>query len=74
MRKYNLYVLGVSESRWVNLGRMWIIIGEILLYFGWEDGYYYEGVVVIFKKGVEKFLMEWKLVSSRLMLVRFRGK
>lgn len=34
----------------------------------------HEGVAIILKKGIEKCLMEWKPVNSRLMKVRLRGK
>lgn len=35
---------------------------------------YHEGVAIILKKGIEKGLMEWKPVNSRIMKVRLRGK
>lgn len=67
MKRYKFDILGISESRWIKFGRMKIIIGEIVFYFGREDDLYYEGVVIVMKKGMEKYLMEWKLVNSRII-------
>ncbi|XP_061188858.1 uncharacterized protein LOC133197034 [Saccostrea echinata] len=74
MRRYNLHVLGVSESRWTDSGKIRTTTGETLLYSGREDGLHHEGVAIILKKGIEKSLMEWKPINSRLLTVRLRGK
>ena len=34
MRRYNLHVLGVSESRWIGTGRLKTVSGETVLYSG----------------------------------------
>lgn len=34
MRRYNLHVLGISESRWTGSGRQKINTGETVLYSG----------------------------------------
>ena len=74
MRRYNLHVLGVSESRWTGTGRHKTSTGETVLYSGRGDDLHREGVAVILKKGTEKSLMEWKPINSRLLRVRLRGK
>lgn len=74
MRRYKLHVLGVSESRWTDSGRMRTTTGETLFNSGREDGQRHEGVAVILKKGIEKSLMEWKPICNRLLTVRLRGK
>ncbi|RUS75817.1 hypothetical protein EGW08_016409 [Elysia chlorotica] len=74
MRRYNLHVLGVSESRWTGTGRLKTSTGETVLYSGRDDDLHREGVAVILKKGTEKSLMEWKPINSRLLKVRLRGK
>ena len=74
MRRYNLHILGVSESRWTRAGRYRTNTGETVLYSGRDDDQHHEGVAIILKKGVEKCLMEWKPINSRLMKIRLRGK
>lgn len=74
MRRYNIDILGVSESRWTGSGRLTTSTGETVLYSGRDDHQHREGVAIILKKGVEKSLIEWKPVNSRLMKIRLRGK
>ena len=74
MRRYNLHVLGISESRWIGSGRQKTSTGETILYSGRDDNLHHEGVAIILKKGTDKCLMEWKPINSRLMKVRLRGK
>ena len=51
MRRYNLHVLGVSESRWIGTGRLKTVSGETVLYSGRDDELHREGVAIILKKG-----------------------
>ena len=74
MRNYNMHILGISESRWTGTGRHKTNTGETVLYSGRDDNQHHEGVAIILKKGMEKCLMEWKTVNSRLMNVRLWGK
>ena len=39
-----------------------------------EDDLHHEGVVIIMKKGMEKYLMEWKPVNSRIIQARLKGR
>uniref|UniRef100_A0A8C7WPA4 Endonuclease/exonuclease/phosphatase domain-containing protein n=1 Tax=Oryzias sinensis TaxID=183150 RepID=A0A8C7WPA4_9TELE len=74
MRRYNLHILGVSETRWIGSSRVITSTGETLLYSGREDSKHQEGVAIILKKGAEKSLIEWKPVNSRLIKIRMRGR
>ena len=74
MRRYNLHVFGISESRWTGSGRHKISTGETVLYSGREDDQHHEGEAIILKKGLEKCLMEWKPINSRLLKVRLKGR
>lgn len=74
MRRFNLHVLGVSESRWTGSGKMRTITGETVLYSGRDDDLHHEGVAIILKKGVERSLLEWKPVNNRLISARLKGK
>jgi len=74
MRRYCLHILGVRESRWTGSGRVKTSTGETVLYAGRDDNQHHEGVVIILKKGLEKYLLEWKPINSRLMTARMQGK
>ncbi|XP_025080471.1 craniofacial development protein 2-like [Pomacea canaliculata] len=73
MRRYNLHILGVSESRWTGSGRVQTQTGETVLYSGREDNQHHEGVAIILRKGTDKCLIEWKPINSRLISARVRG-
>ena len=74
MRRYNLHVLGVSESRWIGTGRLKTVSGETVLYSGRDDESHREGVAIILKKGADRSLLEWKPIDSRLIKARLKGK
>ena len=74
MQRYNLTLLGISESRWTDSGEIKAASGETLLYLGRRDGQHREGVAVLLKKGFEQCLLQWKPVNSRLMSVRLKGR
>lgn len=74
MRRYHLDILGVSESRWTGSGRIRTRTGETVLYSGRDDQHHKEGVAIIIKKGMEKAIMEWEPINSRLMKIRLKGK
>ena len=74
MRRFNLHVLGVSESRWTGSGRMKTTTGETVLYSGRDDDQHHEGVAVILKKGLERCLLEWKPINNRLISARLKGR
>ena len=74
MQRYNLHILGVSESRWTGSGRMKTSTGETVLYSGREDDQHHEGVAIILKKGTERSLVEWRPINSRLMMARLKGR
>ena len=74
MRRYKLHILGISECRWNGSGRIRTNGGETILYSGRDDGQHHQGVAMILKRGVERCLMEWKPVNSRLLKIRLRGK
>ncbi|VDP37106.1 unnamed protein product [Schistosoma margrebowiei] len=37
MRRYNLEVLGITETRWTQVGQQQLASGELLLYSGHEE-------------------------------------
>ena len=48
--------------------------GETVSYSGRDDDQHHQGVAVTLRKGMEKCLMEWKPINSRLMRIRMKGK
>ena len=74
MNRYNLHFLGVNESRWTGAGRQRTGTGETVLYSGRDDNMHFEGVAIILKKGLEKSLIKWKPVNSRIIKVRLIGR
>ena len=74
MKRYKLDILGVSESRRTKSERMKTTTGETVLYSGREDDLHHEGVAIITKKGMEKYLMEWKPVNNRIIQARLKGR
>ena len=58
MRRYSLTLLGVSECRWTDSGKMKTAIGETFIYSGRRDGQHREGVGIVMKRGIEKCLLE----------------
>ena len=70
MKRYKLNILSISERRWAKSGRMKTATGEIVLYSNREDDLRHD----IMKKGMDKYLMEWKTVNSRIIQARLKGR
>ena len=58
MRRYRLRILRVSECRWTGSRKVKITTGETVLYTGRDDNQHNEGVAIILKNGMEKYLLE----------------
>ena len=67
MRRYNLHILGVSESRGIGTGRLKSMSGETVLYSGRDDELHREGVAIILKKGADRSLLEWKPIDVKMI-------
>ncbi|MEE4247058.1 MAG: endonuclease/exonuclease/phosphatase family protein [Kangiellaceae bacterium] len=76
MRRYNIEVLGICESRWNGSGTTTLASGERIIYSGHseEDHGHSEGVAIMMSENAAKALVEWEPVSSRIMVARFNGK
>ena len=73
MRKYNLSILGVSELRWTDHGKLRTSTGESVLFSGSEDRHE-RGVALFLAKALEECLIEWEPVNERIIRGRFYGK
>ena len=76
MRRYNISVLGIAETRWTQTGQLRLATGELILYSGHtHDGApHNEGVGFMLSKQAEKALVSWEPISARLITATFRTK
>lgn len=72
MKRYNLDILGVSEARWLGSGKE-VKDGTAILYAG-NNERRERGVAIMFDQKYEKYLIEWKPVSDRIITARFNSK
>ena len=73
MRRYNLEVLGISECRWMECGKVKTQEGEEILYSGSMEKHEH-GVAIILSKNAAQSLMSWEPVSSRIVTARLYSK
>ncbi|RXN14088.1 endonuclease-reverse transcriptase [Labeo rohita] len=73
MKTYNISVLGLSETRWLQAGQLRLTSGETLLYSGHtEDGATHtEGVALMLSSEARCALIGWEPVSSRIITAKF---
>lgn len=76
MQKNNITVLGLCETRWPDSGELTLTSGEKILYSGQEgeDDRHTGGVGIMLAKRAQEALIEWKPISPRIILARFRSK
>ena len=76
MKKNKITVLGLCETRWPDSGQLTLTSGEKILYSGQEgeDDRHTGGVGIMLAKRAQEALIEWKPISPRIILVRFRSK
>ncbi|VDP30554.1 unnamed protein product [Schistosoma margrebowiei] len=60
MRRYNLEVLGISETHWTQVGQQRLASGELLLYSGHEEenASHTQGVSLMLSKQAQKALLK----------------
>ena len=76
MRRYNIAVLGICESRWNEAGRITLATREQLVYSGDENEQHAhtEGVAFMMRKLAATALIEWVPVSPRIITAPFNSK
>ncbi|MEE4247398.1 MAG: reverse transcriptase domain-containing protein [Kangiellaceae bacterium] len=76
MRKYNIALLGLSETRWLQTGQLRLLTGELLLYSGHEDqnAAHTEGVAIMLSREAQRALIRWEAHGPRLITATFRTK
>ena len=76
MKKYNIQVLGHSETRWSGVGHTKLVTGEHTIYSGHEDEdhAHTHRVAIMATQSAVKVCMEWNPVSPRIITARFKSK
>ena len=76
MQRNNITVLGLCETQWSDSGRLTLTWGEKILYSGQEGGAdrHTGGEGIMLAKRAQGALIEWKPISPRIILARFRSK
>ena len=73
MRNYNISLLGLCETRWLQAGQMRLTSGEMILYSGHTDdgAPHTEGVALMLAPEAQRSLIGWEPVNSRIITAQF---
>ena len=76
MKRYNISILGLSETRWLQSGHLRLATGEQILYSGHTDdgATHSEGVAMMLTPEAQRALIGWEPVSSRIITAKFTTK
>ncbi|VDP26374.1 unnamed protein product [Schistosoma margrebowiei] len=76
MRRYNLDVLGISETYWTQVGQQRLASGELLLYSGYEEenAPHTQGVALMLSKQTQKAPIGWESHGPRIIKAFFKTK
>ena len=76
MTAYNLSILGLCETRWIESGCIQLSTGQTVLYSGHDDANapHTEGVGFMLTPQAAKSLIGWNPVSFRIITARFHTK
>ncbi|VDO87011.1 unnamed protein product [Schistosoma margrebowiei] len=76
MRRYNLEVLGISETHWTQVGQQRLTTGEILLYSVHEEENpsHTQGVALMLSKQAQNALIGWESHGPRIIKASFKTK
>ena len=69
MNKYNIQILGISESRLTGNGVITTYSRNTIIY-----SFHREGVAIIMTPTAKKSLIEWEPINERLITARFNGR
>ncbi|VDP04775.1 unnamed protein product, partial [Schistosoma mattheei] len=76
MRRYNLEVLGISETHWTQVGQQRLDPGELLLYSGHdeENAPHTQGVALMLSKQEQNALIGWESHGPMIIKASFKTK
>lgn len=74
LNRYNLSLLGITEARWIKMGKQKLSSGEVIIWSGRQDDVHQEGVALLINKKYTNTLLEWNPINERLLYVRLNSK
>ncbi|VDP21959.1 unnamed protein product [Schistosoma margrebowiei] len=76
MRRYNLEMLGISETHWTQVGQERLTSGELLLYSSHEEENtpHTQGVALMLSKQAQNALIGWESHGPRIIKASFKTK
>ena len=76
MTAYNLSILGLCETRWLESGCIRLLTGQTVLYSGHDsaNASHTEGVGFMLTPQAARSLIDWNPISSRIITARFYTK
>ncbi|VDP44042.1 unnamed protein product [Schistosoma margrebowiei] len=76
MRRYNLEVLGISETQWTQVGQQRIASGQLLLYYSHEkeNAPHTQEVALMLSKQAQNALKGWESHGPRIIKASFKTK
>ena len=74
LNKYNIQILGISESRWTGNGITTTSSRNAIIYSGREENNHRECVAIVMTPTAKKRLLEWEPINERLITARFNGR
>ncbi|VDO69717.1 unnamed protein product [Schistosoma margrebowiei] len=75
-KRYNLEVLGISETHWRQVGQQRLTSGELLLYSGHEEenAPHTQGVALMLSKEAQNALTGWESHGPRIIKASFKTR
>lgn len=75
MKMYDLDILGISESRWLDKGRSYLSNDNTgVIFSGRNDEHYSEGVAIMITSKVERLLLNWEPINERIINAQFNTR
>ena len=74
MQRYNLHILGVSESHWIQFGQKRLRSGFLVLFSGRDQAPHREGVALILSKTAQNTLRGWEAHGPRIIMASFSSR
>lgn len=73
MKHYNIRLLGLSKTRWLQTGQLRLTTGETLLFSGHtqKGAHHTEGVGLMLSLKAQYALIGWEPVNSRIITAKF---
>ena len=75
MKRYNLKILGLCETRWTGTRRTRLTSGDKIFNSGYEEGQpHMHGVALLMTPEATRALLSWEPVSPRIITARFNSR